>query len=157
VTLSADAPQHDADALATCAAALAAARPLVALSAGFALVAALGIAGAGALAGDVAPALSAWTAALAAGLAAQWLGYRITLDAALFDRLAREATDARLDFARFDAAMLRLALMPRAKAGRDVAARCRGALGLVRALGVAVVVQAALIVLGGVVLASAAR
>jgi len=156
VTLSADAPQHDADALATCAAALAAARPLVALSAGFALVAALGIAGAGALAGDVAPALSAWTAALAAGLAAQWLGYRITLDAALFDRLAREAADARLDLARFDAAMLRLALMPRDKAGRDVAARCRGALGLVRALGLAVV-QAALIVLGGGVLASAAR
>jgi len=156
VTPSADSARDDADALATCAAALAAARPLIALSAGFALVAALGVAAAGALAVHLAPALSAWAAALAAGLAAQWLGYRVTLDAALFDALARQAADARLDVARFDAAMLRLALMARDKAGRDVAARCRGALGLVRALGVAVVVQAALIVLGGVALASAA-
>lgn len=43
---------------------------------------------------------------------------------------------------RFDATMGALGLMPHGKAGRDADARCRGALDLVRTLGLIVVMQA---------------
>jgi len=149
-------PSVDADMLGLCGDALAAARPLCTLSQGLALVAGAGVAFAGAFADDVAVALAAWGVALASGLAAQGLAYRIAFDARVFAQLATDAAHGPLDFARFDAAMLRLGLMSAAKAGRDAEARCRGALGLVRALGVAVVVQAVLVMLGGLALASPA-
>ena len=67
-----------------------------------------------------------------------------------------DAAQGRLDLARFDATMPRLKLMPRAKAGRGTDVRCRGALGLFRALGGAVVIQGTLVMLGGVALAGSA-
>jgi len=96
------------------------------------------------------PAMALWTVTLGLGALAQWLAYRIAFDAALFSRLADEGRRGELDLAAFDRAMLALGLLPAAKAGRDVGTRCRGALTLLRALGVAVVMQIVLIIIAAV-------
>lgn len=70
--------------------------------------------------------------ALAAGLAALWLGLRVAFDAPIFARWARDAAAGTLDLPAFDAAMVRRRLMPAAKAGRSLAARIAGATGLAR-------------------------
>jgi hypothetical protein len=142
-----DAPQHVAHRFRLCADALRAARSMLLLSTGLSVVAAVGVALAGLVAGTTA--IAFWSATLAIGLLAQWIGFRIAFDARLFARLADEADSGALDLARFDATMGALKLMPRDKAGRDADARCRGALDLVRALGMIVVMQAVLTVVAG--------
>ena len=134
--------------LALCSDALCAARTLRALTTGLSVIAAAGMALAGFLGGVSAMAL--WTVTLGLGALAQWLAYRIAFDAALFSRLADEGRRGELDLAAFDRAMLALGLLPAAKAGRDVGTRCRGALTLLRALGVAVVMQIVLIIIAAV-------
>ena len=136
--------------LALCSDALCAARTLRALTTGLSVVAAAGMALAGFVGGV--PAMALWTVTLGLGALAQWLAYRIAFDAALFSRLADEGEGRRgeLDLAAFDRAMLALGLLPAAKAGRDVGTRCRGALTLLRALGVAVVMQIVLIIIAAV-------
>ena len=134
--------------LALCSDALCAARTLRALTTGLSVIAAAGMALAGFLGGV--PAMALWTVTLGLGALAQWLAYRIAFDAALFSRLADEGRRGELDLAAFDRAMLALGLLPAAKAGRDVGTRCRGALTLLRALGVAVVMQIVLIIIAAV-------
>jgi len=134
--------------LALCSDALCAARTLRALTTGLSVIAAAGMALAGFVGGV--PAMALWTVTLGLGALAQWLAYRIAFDAALFSRLADEGRRGQLDLAAFDRAMLALGLLPAAKAGRDVGTRCRGALTLLRALGVAVVMQIVLIIIAAV-------
>ena len=134
--------------LALCSDALRAARTLRALTTGLSVIAAAGMALAGFVGGV--PAMALWTVTLGLGALAQWLAYRIAFDAALFSRLADEGRRGELDLAAFDRAMLALGLLPAAKAGRDVGTRCRGALTLLRALGVAVVMQIVLIIIAAV-------
>jgi len=134
--------------LALCSDALCAARTLRALTTGLSVIAAAGMALAGFVGGV--PAMALWTVTLGLGALAQWLAYRIAFDAALFSRLADEGRRGELDLAAFDRAMLALGLLPAAKAGRDVGTRCRGALTLLRALGVAVVMQIVLIIIAAV-------
>ena len=134
--------------LALCSDALCAARTLRALTTGLSVIAAAGMALAGFVGGV--PAMALWTVTLGLGALAQWLAYRIAFDAALFSRLADEGRRGELDLAAFDRAMLALGLLPAAKGGRDVGTRCRGALTLLRALGVAVVMQIVLIIIAAV-------
>ena len=134
--------------LALCSDALCAARTLRALTTGLSVIAAAGMTLAGFVGGV--PAMALWTVTLGLGALAQWLAYRIAFDAALFSRLADEGRRGELDLAAFDRAMLALGLLPAAKAGRDVGTRCRGALTLLRALGVAVVMQIVLIIIAAV-------
>ncbi|HET9047130.1 MAG TPA: hypothetical protein VFO33_09240, partial [Casimicrobiaceae bacterium] len=130
--------------------ALRATRSLLALSTGLSIVAAVGVTIAAMIAGTLA--IAVWSAALAIGVVAQWVGYRVVFDARLFARLADAAARGALDMARFDAAMSALRLLPIDKAGRSVDARCKGALALLRALGIIVVVQAIVIAVAGVAL-----
>jgi hypothetical protein len=146
-TSAVDVPQDIAHRLRLCADALRAARSMLVLSTGLSIVAATGVALAGLIAATTAIAI--WSATLAIGLLAQWVGFRIAFDARLFARLADEADSGALDLARFDATMAALKLMPRGKAGRDADARCRGALDLVRGLGMIVVMQAIFTVVAG--------
>jgi hypothetical protein len=69
------------------------------------------------------------TAALVAviGLIELFMAVRVSLDAALFRRLANDAQAERLDVAAFDAAMLALKLMSTGKAGQPIAKRFAGA------------------------------
>ena len=145
--------QDDAQRLRICADALRATRSLLALSTGLSIVAAAGVTVAAMIAGTLA--IAVWSAALAIGVVAQWVGYRIVFDARLFARLADEATRGAFDIARFDAAMSALRLLPVDKTGRSVDARCKGALALLRALGIIVVVQAIVIAVAGVALRGA--
>jgi hypothetical protein len=134
--------------LTLCSEALRAARTMRALTTGLSVVAAAGMAVAGLLAGV--PAMAFWTVTLGLGALAQWLAFRIAFDAALFGRLADDGRRGQLDLAGFDRAMQSLGMLPAAKVGRDVAARCRGALTLLRALGVVVVMQIVLIIIAAV-------
>jgi hypothetical protein len=61
------------------------------------------------------------------GVAELAVAVRVSLDAALFRRLANDAAAERLDVAAFDAAMLALKLMRPGKAGQPVAKRFAGA------------------------------
>jgi hypothetical protein len=61
------------------------------------------------------------------GIAELAIAVRVSLDAALFRRLANDAAAERLDVAAFDAAMLALKLMRAGKAGQPVAKRFAGA------------------------------
>ena len=133
------AEQDTARQLRLCADALHSARSMVVLSTGLSIVAAIGVALAGVVAGTTA--IAFWSATLAIGIFAQWIGFRVAFDARLFARLPDEAAAGALDLTRFDATMGALGLMPRDRAGRDADARCRGALDLVRTLSLIVVMQ----------------
>lgn len=61
------------------------------------------------------------------GIAELAVAVRVSLDAALFRRLANDAAAERLDVGAFDAAMLALKLMRAGKAGQPVAKRFAGA------------------------------
>ena len=69
------------------------------------------------------------TAAVVAlfGIFELFMAFRVSLDAALFRRLANDAQAERLDVAAFDAAMLALKLMSAGKAGQPIAKRFAGA------------------------------
>ncbi|MET0731508.1 MAG: hypothetical protein ABW054_00415, partial [Casimicrobiaceae bacterium] len=93
-----DAEQDTARQLRLCADALHAARSMVVLSTGLSIVAAIGVALAGLVAGTTA--IAFWSATLAIGIFAQWIGFRVSFDARLFARLADEAAAGALDLAR---------------------------------------------------------
>jgi hypothetical protein len=61
------------------------------------------------------------------GVAELFIAMRVSLDAALFRRLANDAAGERLDVASFDAAMLALKLMRAGQAGQPIAKRFAGA------------------------------
>jgi hypothetical protein len=84
-----------------------------------------------ALAGPVRPALAA-AAAAAVGLGILQSVYaaRVALDAALFRRLAGDGPGETPDLRAFDAAMVRLKLLPHAKSGRPMEERVAGARAL---------------------------
>jgi len=75
--------------------------------------------------------------ALVLGVIAKYLGFRIAFDASLFADLA----EGRLTMEAFDEAAVSLTLMPRKKAGRPIAVRCRGARRLVTLIGVVTAAQ----------------
>jgi len=84
--------------------------------------------------------------AVLVGLVELYLSIRVMLDAALFRQLATPS--AAPDWETFDAALLRLRMLPPAKAGRPAEARVAGARRLLRAQGVALIVQMSLAVAG---------
>ncbi len=99
-------------------------------------------------------ALAFWSAQLAVGLVAQWMAVRVRFDARLFARLADDGRSRALAPAHLDRALRGVGTVPRDKEGRDWDTRCRGALDLVRTLGLIVVMQ---VVFAGVAGTIAAR
>jgi hypothetical protein len=90
--------------------------------------------------------MAALALAVLAGLVELYLSIRVMLDAALFRQLATGS--AVPDWETFDLALLRLRMLPPAKAGRPAEARVAGARRLLRAQGAALVVQMSLAVAG---------
>jgi hypothetical protein len=84
--------------------------------------------------------------AVLVGLVELYLSIRVMLDAALFRQLA--TASAVPDWETFDAALLRLRVLPPAKTGRSVEPRVAGARLLLRAQGIALIVQMSLAVAG---------
>ena len=91
------------------------------------------------------------TAALVAlfGIAQLAVALRVSLDAALFRRLANDAAAERLDVGAFDAAMLALKLMRSGKAGQPIAKRFAGARRLLVIQGAVLVLQVVAAIVGG--------
>lgn len=91
------------------------------------------------------------TAAVVAvfGIFELFVAIRVSLDAALFRRLANDAAGERLDVAAFDAAMLALKLMSPGKAGQPVAKRFAGARRLLVIQGIALFLQVVGALVGG--------
>jgi hypothetical protein len=83
------------------------------------------------------------------GVAETYLAIRVGFDAALFRRVADRADAFNLD--RLDAALLRLRLIPPAKAGRPIDRRIVGARRLLHWQGLMLALQAALLVAGAAV------
>ena len=77
------------------------------------------------------------------------IAMRVSLDAALFRRLANDAAAERLDVGAFDAAMLALKLMSAGKAGQPIAKRFAGARRLLVVQGVTLFLQVAAAIAGG--------
>lgn len=77
------------------------------------------------------------------------IAMRVSLDAALFRRLANDAAAERLDVGAFDAAMLALKLMSAGKAGQPIAKRFAGARRLLIVQGAALFLQVAAAIAGG--------
>lgn len=94
------------------------------------------------------------TAAVIAGLGVVelFLAMRVSLDAALFRRLSRDAADDRLDVAAFDAALLALKLIPAGRTGLPIARRFAGARRLLVLQATIFVIQVILAVAGGLVM-----
>ena len=80
--------------------------------------------------------------AVLAGLGELWFAARVAVDAGLFEALARDGDPA---WDELDAALTGLKLMPAEKAGRSPAARCAGAMRLVRFQAAALILQLVLI------------
>jgi len=78
-----------------------------------------------------------------AGLAELYLALRVAFDAALFRHLATATEEP--DWFSFDTAMIRLGLMPAAKAGRPAETRIGGAMRLLCGQAVALIVQIVLL------------
>ena len=91
------------------------------------------------------------TAAIVAlfGIAQLAVALRVSLDAALFRRLANDAAAERLDVGAFDAAMLALKLMRSGKAGQPIAKRFAGARRLLVIQGAVLVLQVVAAIVGG--------
>jgi hypothetical protein len=92
-----------------------------------------------------------WTlpcmASLAAGVLAIWLSLRVSLDAELFEALARAP-----DLVGFDQAMTALGLVRPHCAGRPLEARTKGALRLLKMQGAALAAQIIFFIAGALVL-----
>jgi len=82
------------------------------------------------------------------GLIELFMAVRVSLDAALFRRLANDAQAERLDVAAFDAAMLALKLMSAGKAGQPIAKRFAGARRLLIIQGATLFLQVVAAVVG---------
>ncbi len=92
--------------------------------------------------------------AVIAGLAQLWFALRVGFDARAFQRLARGDAPEGLTVTAFDAAMSGLGLMPADKERRPIAERVRGAMRLLGRQVAFLLLQAALLVAGGWVLAA---
>lgn len=88
--------------------------------------------------------LSVGAAVVILGIVEFWLAARVALDAELFDAIAAKAAD--LDG--FDRAMHGLELMPSNKARRTLNMRIRAAFGLLKLQGLALGLQAGVLVIG---------
>lgn len=88
-------------------------------------------------------------AVAAVGVVELLIAMRVSLDAALFRRLANDAQAERLDVAAFDAAMLALKLMSAGKAGQPIAKRFAGARRLLVVQIVALLIQVIAAIVGG--------
>lgn len=77
------------------------------------------------------------------GLVELLFAMRVSLDAALFRRMAEDAAAERLDVAAFDAALLALKLMRQGKAGLPIARRFAGARRLLILQGATLLLQVA--------------
>jgi hypothetical protein len=100
-------------------------------------------------------AMALTTLAVIAGLAQLWFALRVGFDARAFRRLARGDAADGLTVTAFDAAMSALGLMPADKARRPVADRVRGAMRLLGRQVALLLVQVALLIVAGWVLAVA--
>ena len=96
------------------------------------------------------------TAAIVAlfGIFELFMAFRVSLDAALFRRLANDAQAERLDVAAFDAAMLALKLMSAGKAGQPIAKRFAGARRLLIIQAAVLFLQVIAAVAGGAAITS---
>ena len=83
------------------------------------------------------------------GTAELFIAMRVSLDAALFRRLANDAAGERLDVPSFDAAMLALKLMRAGQAGQPIAKRFAGARRLLVIQGAAFLLQVLTSIAGG--------
>ncbi|MCC6867909.1 MAG: hypothetical protein IT522_03720 [Burkholderiales bacterium] len=136
-----------ADALGTAAA-------LDALVTGLTLIAAAAIAGA--LWHPLpAPALAFLAAQIALGLVAKWLAIRVRFDAALFAALTSAVQGSGLRTEHLDRALRGVGILRSNQKGRDWDTRCRGALAVLRALGVVAVIQGLLFVSAAIGMAAA--
>jgi hypothetical protein len=96
--------------------------------------------------GVASPALASMLGLAAlAGLAETYVAIRVGFDAALFDRLGKQAT---ADLAALDAALAALGLQPAGKSGRPLEDRIAGAQRLFYKQGAALVIQVALLLCG---------
>jgi len=126
--------------------ALAAVGTLDTLSTGLTLVAAAAIGFA--LWHPVAPVALAFLAAqIVVGLAAKWTAVRVRFDAAVFAGLVEAVQRSGFRTEHLDRALRGVGMLPANKEGRDWDTRCRGALGLMKALGWLTVLQGLLFVL----------
>ena len=135
--------------LAVCAHALASAAPAGMFSLVLTLIAVANLTLVPVAAPDAIGAIVLHIGVLVMGLMVQWLAFRVRFDAALFADLSARAQHNALDLQRFDGAMVALNLMLPTRAGRDIDARCRGALRLLRVEGYLVVAQAASLACAG--------
>lgn len=87
-----------------------------------------------------------------AGLAEILLAIRVGFDAALFRRMANDATAERLDLSAVDNALVGLRLMAAEDAGRTLAHRFAGAKRFLILQGVAMLIQAVLAIAAGALL-----
>jgi hypothetical protein len=117
------------------------------LSRGVTIAAMIGLLAIGVMVGhpDALP-MAALALAVLVGLIELYLSIRVMLDAALFRQLATSSVAP--DWETFDVALLRLRMLPPAKAGRSAEARMAGARRLLRAQGAVLVVQMSLVVAG---------
>lgn len=126
--------------------ALAAAAPLDTLSTGFTL---LGVAGIGIAlwhpAGWMVSIVLASVVLL--GLVAKWMAVRVHFDAAVFEALACAVRKPDFCTDHLDRALRGVGMLPADKEGRDWDSRCRGALQLMRRLGLLAALQGLLFVL----------
>lgn len=100
------------------------------------------------------PAMALVTLAAVLGIAETWFALRVGFDERAFRRMARDSTAGGLGVRSFDAAMSGLKLMPAGKAGRPMAARVRGGISLLGRQGTLLVLQMALLIASGWLLAA---
>lgn len=89
------------------------------------------------------------------GLAAKWMSVRVRFDAAVFAALVDAVQRSGFRTEHLDRALRGVGMLPSNKEGRDWDTRCRGALTLMRGLGLLTVVQGLLFVLAAATVAFA--
>jgi len=92
-------------------------------------------------------ALAFLAAQIIVGLAAKWTAVRVRFDAAVFAGLVDAVQRSGFRTEHLDRALRGVGMLPANKEGRDWDTRCRGALGLMKALGWLTVLQGLLFVL----------
>lgn len=92
-------------------------------------------------------------ALIVVGLAAKWMSVRVRFDAALFGALVDAVQKSGFRTDHLDRALRGVGMLPANKEGRDWDTRCRGALGLMRALGLLTILQGLLFVLAALTIA----
>ncbi len=101
------------------------------------------------------PALAFLAVQTMLGLAAKWLAIRVRFDAATFAALAGAVQGSGFRTEHLDRALRGVGILRSNQQGRDWDTRCRGALAVLRGLGVLAVVQGLLFVTAAIVIAAA--